>query len=101
MATQNEPTFVGQLWAKVEPTMLSDSATATERIHARGAFLSGTDAVLVVTKRAKERGGGRAVLDALYLRVDLKARCREPLGRSACVSKIGLAERGLFPTRSP
>ena len=39
MATNDDPTPFSQLWAQVEPTILGDDATKTERIHARTAFL--------------------------------------------------------------
>lgn len=73
MATQNEPTLLGQLWAKVEPTILAEGASATERLHARIALLSGANAVLVATARAEQQGGSHAVMDALRgLHADLK-----------------------------
>jgi hypothetical protein len=73
MADTNDPTLFSQLWAQVEPTILSDNATKTDRINARTAFLSGANAVLLVASRAKTRGGGEAVMDALRgLRADLK-----------------------------
>jgi hypothetical protein len=73
MATDDEPTLFSQLWAKVEPTILGDGATATDRIHARTAFLSGANAVLLVASRAKLQGGGREVMQVLRdLRKDLK-----------------------------
>jgi hypothetical protein len=73
MADTNEPTLFSQLWAQVEPTILGEAATKTERINARTAFLSGANAVLLVASRAELRGGGEAVMDALRdLRVDLK-----------------------------
>lgn len=73
MATHDEPTLFSQLWAKVEPTILADGASETERLQARIAFLSGANAVLVVTARAEQQGGSAAVMDALRgLHADLK-----------------------------
>jgi hypothetical protein len=73
MATRDEPTLLGQLWAKVEPTILTEGASATERLHARIAFLSGANAILVATTRAELRGGSEAVMAALCgLHDDLK-----------------------------
>jgi hypothetical protein len=72
MADTNEPTLFSQLWAQVEPTILGDGATKTDRINARTAFLSGANAVLLVAARAKDRGGDPAVMDALRdLGIDL------------------------------
>jgi hypothetical protein len=69
----DEPTLFSQLWAQVEPTILGDGATKTDRINARTAFPSGANAVLLVAVRAETRGGGEAVMDALRdLRADLK-----------------------------
>jgi hypothetical protein len=64
MANNDEPTLFSQLWAQVEPTILGDEASKTDRIRARTAFLSGANAVLLVASRAKTRGGGQAVMDA-------------------------------------
>jgi hypothetical protein len=73
MAETNEPTLFSQLWAQVEPTILGEGATKTERINARTAFLSGANAVLMVAGRAKERNGDSAVRDTLReLGTDLK-----------------------------
>jgi hypothetical protein len=73
MADTDEPTLFSQLWAQVEPTILGDGATKTERINARTAFLSGANAVLLVAGRARTRGGDPAVIDALRdLHADLK-----------------------------
>jgi hypothetical protein len=73
MANTNEPTLFSQLWAQVEPTILGEDATRTERINARTAFLSGANAVLLVVGRAKERGGDPALKAALLdLGVDMK-----------------------------
>jgi hypothetical protein len=72
MVDTDEPTLFSQLWAQVEPTILGEEATKTERINARTAFLSGANAVLLVVSRAKLRGGELAVTDALRdLAVDL------------------------------
>jgi hypothetical protein len=65
MAETNEPTLFSQLWAQVEPTILGDDASKTDRLNARTAFLSGANAVLLVAGRAKDRGGDPAVIDAL------------------------------------
>jgi hypothetical protein len=45
MADTNDPTLFSQLWAQVEPTILGEGASETERINARTAFLSGANAV--------------------------------------------------------
>jgi hypothetical protein len=72
MAETNQPTLFSQLRAQVEPTILGDGATKTERINARTAFLSGANAVLLIAGRAKVRGGDPAVADALRdLSIDL------------------------------
>jgi hypothetical protein len=65
MTDANTPTLFGQLWAQVEPTILGEDATKTERINDRTAFLSGANAVLLIVNRAKDRGGDSAVTDAL------------------------------------
>ena len=73
MADTNEPTLFSQLWAQVEPTILGDEASKTDRIRARTAFLAGANAVLLVASRAKTRDGGQEVVDAMRdLRADLK-----------------------------
>jgi hypothetical protein len=73
MADTNEPTLFSQLWAQVEPTILGDAASKTDRLNARTAFLSGASAVLLATSRAEGRGGSEAVMEALRgLRADLK-----------------------------
>jgi|HubBroStandDraft_4_1064222.scaffolds.fasta_scaffold2161569_1 hypothetical protein len=73
MADTNDPTLFSQLWAQVEPTILGEGASETERINARTAFLSGANAVLLFAGRAKLRGGGEAAMDALSnLEADLK-----------------------------
>ncbi len=65
MADTNEPTLFGQLWAQVEPTILGEDASKTDRINARTAFLSGANAVLLFVARAQKRGGEPSVSDAL------------------------------------
>jgi hypothetical protein len=73
MSRTEEPTLFSQLWAQVEPTILGDDASKTDRIRARTAFLAGANAVPLVASRAKTRGGGPAVIDAMRdLRADLK-----------------------------
>jgi hypothetical protein len=72
MATADEPTLLGQLCAKVAPTVLTEGASETERIHAPVAFLSGANA-LVATTRADQHGGSEAVMEALRgLHADLQ-----------------------------
>jgi hypothetical protein len=61
----HEPTLFSQLWAQVEPTILGDNASKTDRIYAGTAFLSGANAALLVASRAKDRGGDPPVMDAL------------------------------------
>jgi hypothetical protein len=53
MPTHEEPTLFSQLWAQVEPTILGEGASKTERTNARTAFLSGANAVLLFDGRAK------------------------------------------------
>jgi hypothetical protein len=73
MATSDEPTMFAKLWAQVEPTILGDGASKTDRINARTAFLSGANAVLLVADMAKSRDGSKAVMEVLHdLRADLK-----------------------------
>jgi hypothetical protein len=65
VAKRDEPTLLGQMWTKVEPTILSEGASETERIQLRTAFLSGANAMLVALTRAKKRGGGRVAMQTL------------------------------------
>ena len=73
MAKRDEPTLLGQMWTKIEPTIMTEGASQTERIQLRAAFLSGANAMLVALTRAKKRSGGRVLLRTLEaLREDLK-----------------------------
>jgi hypothetical protein len=65
MAKRNEPTLLGQMWQKIEPTIMSEGASQSERIQLRTAFLSGANAMLVALTRARRRGGGRAAMQTL------------------------------------
>ncbi len=59
MAQSNAPTLLSQLWAQIEPTIVSADAKAAQRLVARAAFFSGVFPVLTVAKRAKLRAQAR------------------------------------------
>jgi hypothetical protein len=60
MTDTNEPALFSQLWVQVEPTILGEGATKTERINARTAKLRGggsaTDVNHAVCAVAPRRG---------------------------------------------
>jgi hypothetical protein len=65
MPKRDEPTLLGAMWQKIEPTIMTEGASQTERIQLRTAFLSGANAMLVTLTRAKKRGGGRVAMQTL------------------------------------
>jgi hypothetical protein len=73
MPTDTEPTLFAQFWSQIEPTILPDGASKTERINLRTAFLSGANAVLMIARQAAERGDDSTVSEAMRrLDLDLK-----------------------------
>jgi hypothetical protein len=73
MTTHDEPTLFAKFWAEIEPTILGEGASKTERINTRTAFLSGANAVLLIARQAAERGDDAYISEAMRrLDVDLK-----------------------------
>ena len=65
MAIADNSTLLGQMWAKVEPTILTEGASQTQRIQLRIAFLSGANAMLASLARARKRSGARVAMQML------------------------------------